>query len=96
MISTKNYNNNSSIYVNTRTFDNILINGVIKNYSLTTNINTISSNINTISSNINTISSNINTISGSLNNLTNYKTTTISGDVNLICNKFSYNDLTVF
>ena len=73
MISTKNYNNNSSIYVNTRTFDNILINGVIKNYSLTTNINTISSNINTISSNINTISANINTISSNINTISQFK-----------------------
>ena len=48
MLSTKTYNNNSSIFANTGTFDNFLINGVITNDSLTTSINTISSNINTI------------------------------------------------
>ena len=65
MLSTKNYNNNSSVYANNATFDNLLINGVITNDSLTTNINTISSNNNNINSSIITIS-------GSLNNLTNY------------------------
>ena len=75
MLSTKKYYNNSLIYANTGTFNNISINGVITNNSLTKTINTISSNINTISSNINTISSNINTISGSLNKLINYIST---------------------
>ena len=77
MLSTKNYNNNSSIYANTATFDNISINAVITNDSLTTSINTISSNINTIS--------------GSLNNLQTYITTTVSGDINLNSNNISLN-----
>ena len=72
MLSTKVYNNNSLIYAMTATFDNLLINGVLTNDSLTSSINTISSNINTIRSNINTTSRNINTISGGLNKLTNY------------------------
>ena len=48
MISTKNYNNNSPIYANTGTFDNISINGSIVNDSLTTAISTISGNFNNI------------------------------------------------
>ena len=56
MLSTKNYNNNSSIYANTSNFDNIWLNGVITNDSLTTSINTILGNINNINFSINTIS----------------------------------------
>ena len=81
MLSTKIYNNNSSLYANSATFDNISINGVITNNSLTTNINTISENINTIR--------------GSLNNLTNYISTTISSYINLNCNNINYNELTM-
>ena len=89
MLSTKNYNNNSSIFANTSTFDNISINEVRTNDSLTTSSNTISSNINTSSENINTIS-------GGLNNLTNYiGINTISGEINLNCNKINYNGLNV-
>ena len=89
MLSTKNNTNNSSVFANSVTFDNVLINGGITNASLT-------SSLNKISGNINTISGNINTISGSLHNLTNYIFTTISGDLILTCNKFNDNGLTVF
>ena len=65
------------------------INGGITNASLT-------SSLNTISLNINPISGNVNTITRSSNNLTNYISTTNSGDVMLTCNKFYYNSLSVF
>ena len=81
MLSTKNYNNNSSVYANTGTFDNITINSSITNDTLTNSINTISGNINTIS--------------GSLNKLTNYISTTVSGDININCNNINYNNLTM-
>ena len=77
MLSTKNNSNNSSVFVNTATFDNVWINGGITNTSLTSLLNTTSGNIITVSLNINTISE-------SLNNLTNYISTTISGGVILI------------
>ena len=85
MLSTKNNNNNSSIYANNGTFDNVSINGNITNTSLT-------SSLNTISSSINNINSSINTISGGLNNLQTY-ISTISGDINLNCNNINYNGL---
>ena len=81
LLSTKSNNNNSSVFANTATVDNVSINGVITNTSL-------SSSTNTISGNINTIRGNINTISGNLNNLKNYISTTISGDVILTCKIF--------
>ena len=83
MLSTIRFNNNNnSVIVNTAAFDNVSINGVITNASLTSTINTISGNVNTIS--------------GSLNNLTNYISTFISGDLILSCNNFYYIKLTVF
>ena len=89
MLSTKNNNNNSSIYANTATFDNVSINGSITNASLT-------SSLNTISSSINNINSSINTISGGLNNLQTYiGINTISGEINLNCNNINYNNLTM-
>ena len=82
MLSIKNYYNNSSIYANTGTFNNLLINGVLTNDSLTNPINTISGNVNTISV--------------GLNKLTNYiGINTISCKINLNCNKTNYNGLTV-
>ena len=64
MISTKNNNDNSLVFANTPTFDNLSINEVKTNTSLTISLNTIFGNINTSSGNINTIS-------GILNNLNN-------------------------
>ena len=49
MLFTKNNNNNSSVYANTGTFDNLLLNGNIINDPLSTLINTISGNVSTIS-----------------------------------------------
>ena len=87
MLSTKNKNNNSSVFANTATFDNVSINGGITNASLT-------SSLNKISRTINTISGKISTISGGLNNLQTYiGINTISGDINLNCNNINYNNL---
>ena len=72
MLSTKKYNNNSLVYANTATFDNVSINESITNDSLTTNIYTISGNINTINGNVNTISGTVNTLNNQLNSPSTY------------------------
>ena len=56
MLSIKNHYNNSLFYANTGTFDNVSINRVITNDTLTTSINTILRNNKTVSLNFITIS----------------------------------------
>ena len=56
MLSTKKYNNNTSIYANIATFDNVSKKRSITNDSLTNSLTAISGNINNINLSIITIS----------------------------------------
>ena len=87
MLSTKNNNNNSSVYANTITCDSLTVNNDIINTNLNNSISTINSTVNNLTSKISVNSNGVDITSGSFyfnnNKLFSERVETTTNRVNL-------------